>query len=221
MSNSDLTLENNGLARIEGDVFKVEAFEIQLDNTDRRSQGNNDFPRRALVHDFSDGLTLNWDHDYPGGVTVNGPLVLPDGISGANKDGGALKIGAIEIQLDNAGRRSRLYPNKPRRALVHDFSDGLTLNWDRDYPGGITLRGRTIIEGPLVVCRYLWGPLPHHPRPNYEQLAADKFGGNASDYEVFDVSREFGSLQYEVNLLKDQVALLREQVAALNAKLGT
>jgi hypothetical protein len=29
--------------------------------------------RRALVHDFNDGLTINFAGDYPGGVTINGP----------------------------------------------------------------------------------------------------------------------------------------------------
>jgi hypothetical protein len=38
------------------------------DSQDRRKA---DTPfRRALVHDFDDGLTINWDDDYPGGVTV-------------------------------------------------------------------------------------------------------------------------------------------------------
>jgi len=32
--------------------------------------------RRALVHDQSDGLTINFNHDYPGGVTLNGPVTL-------------------------------------------------------------------------------------------------------------------------------------------------
>jgi hypothetical protein len=64
--NSDVKLVN---AQV-----KVEAWDLCLDGgKDRRK---NDTPqRRALVHDFDDGLTLNWDGDYPGGVTINGTTV--------------------------------------------------------------------------------------------------------------------------------------------------
>jgi hypothetical protein len=72
MANSDLKLEDNGMVRVEGDVLRVEAHDIFLDNASRRSNQNKPF-RRALVHDPGDGLTLNWDHDYPGGVTIKGP----------------------------------------------------------------------------------------------------------------------------------------------------
>ena len=33
---------------------------------------NNTPYRRAFVHDFDDGLTVNWVNDYAGGVTING-----------------------------------------------------------------------------------------------------------------------------------------------------
>ncbi len=48
----------------------VEAWDLCLDSPDRRK--NQTPQRRALVHDFNDGLTVNWSNDYPGGVTING-----------------------------------------------------------------------------------------------------------------------------------------------------
>jgi hypothetical protein len=48
----------------------VDALDLCLDSPDRRKEQTNPH-RRALVHDFDDGLTLNWDHDYPGGVKIN------------------------------------------------------------------------------------------------------------------------------------------------------
>ncbi|QXP53073.1 MULTISPECIES: hypothetical protein [unclassified Cellulophaga] len=40
-----------------------------MDNADRRNGSGH---RRALVHDHEDGLTINYNGDYPGGVTIKG-----------------------------------------------------------------------------------------------------------------------------------------------------
>ena len=69
---SDIKLQDGGLVEIEGNVLKVSTHDILLDHPDRRSESGG--RRRALVHDFDDGLTLNWRNDYPGGVTVKGNL---------------------------------------------------------------------------------------------------------------------------------------------------
>jgi hypothetical protein len=50
-----------------------------------------------------------------------------------------LKVAAPDLLLDSPDRRHS--PTSFRRALVHDFNDGLTVNYDGDYPGGITLLG--------------------------------------------------------------------------------
>jgi hypothetical protein len=52
----------------EGAVFKAEVSDLMLDSAARRSGGGPH--RRALVHDFGDGLTINFKGDYPGGVTI-------------------------------------------------------------------------------------------------------------------------------------------------------
>lgn len=117
--------------QIEGDVLRVTCFDVVLDNAGRRS--SNAGQRRALVHDFQDGLTLNWASDYPGGITLNGKVAVGE------LTGGHLYVRHHDLHLDNAGRRSA--PSGLRRALVHDFKDGLTLNWARDYPGGVTVNG--------------------------------------------------------------------------------
>ncbi len=57
---------------VEGFVLKSQTTDFMLDHASRRTvQGGH---RRALVHDFADGLTVNWANDYPGGVTINGNL---------------------------------------------------------------------------------------------------------------------------------------------------
>jgi len=53
-----------------------QAHDFILDSPLRRKAGQVTGFRRALVHDQADGLTVNFNHDYPGGVTLNGPVVL-------------------------------------------------------------------------------------------------------------------------------------------------
>lgn len=61
-------------------VVKAEASDFMLDSSDRRtSQGY----RRALVHDKTDGLTINYLGDYPGGVAINGSNINLNGPAGA------------------------------------------------------------------------------------------------------------------------------------------
>jgi len=55
------------------DNLDVQGHDLLLDAVERR-QANGPTFRRALVHDQSDGLTINFASDYPGGVTINGRL---------------------------------------------------------------------------------------------------------------------------------------------------
>jgi hypothetical protein len=58
----------------------------------------------------------------------------------------AVKLSASDFMLDNADRRRGGGPF--RRALVHDQGDGLTLNFGKDYPGGVTIEGPLHASGP-------------------------------------------------------------------------
>ena len=59
-------------------VLYCNGSHIELDNGSRgKISGGH---RRALVHDFNDGLTLNWSGGYPGGVTVRGKVQCPDAL---------------------------------------------------------------------------------------------------------------------------------------------
>ena len=62
---------------------------------------------------------------------------------------GRVLVRAPDLCLDSQDRRSLTAPGgpgHPRRAFVHDFQDGLTINWANDYPGGVTVRGlRTVL----------------------------------------------------------------------------
>jgi hypothetical protein len=57
---------------VECDVLKSTAIDFQIDAPDRRSTAGG--LRRAIVHNGQDGLTINFEGDYPGGVTVASDL---------------------------------------------------------------------------------------------------------------------------------------------------
>ena len=132
----DIRFINNDVIT-DGSSLTVEAPDIKLDNSSRRSATGGH--RRALVHDFNDGLTLNWAEDYPDGVTIRGEVKTPQGLVASRIEGTHLRLTHHDLHLNNPARRTG---NGDRRALVHDFQDGLTINWANDYPGGVTVRGR-------------------------------------------------------------------------------
>jgi hypothetical protein len=51
-----------------------------LDSPERRKNATGF--RRALVHDQSDGLTVNFNGDYQGGVSINGSIINLNGPGG-------------------------------------------------------------------------------------------------------------------------------------------
>lgn len=74
---------------LEARVVKAIASDFMLDSPSRRLGGGPN--RRALVHDQRDGLTINFNGDYPGGVTVDGKLFLA-----------GLDLGAVIDELQSA-----------------------------------------------------------------------------------------------------------------------
>ena len=60
--------------QLEARVVKAISSDFMLDEPSRRKGG---WPfRRALVHDQNDGLTINFNDDYPGGITLVGVKTL-------------------------------------------------------------------------------------------------------------------------------------------------
>lgn len=145
---SDIKFNTSDQVVVEGRALKVTSPDIMLDHAPRRT-GPAANPRRALVHDFNDGLTLNWNEDYPGGVKINGSVNCPKEIITGKLVGNHLYIKHHDLHLDNDSRRSAT--TGYRRALVHDFIDGLTINWNGDYPGGVTIRGAVKCPNSLTV----------------------------------------------------------------------
>ncbi|PJJ62305.1 PASTA domain-containing protein [Compostimonas suwonensis] len=143
----------------ESSIFKSTATDIMLDAPSRRKGGSSPY-RRALVHDFEDGLTLNYAGDYPGGVTVHGGLQ----VTGDLRLNGRLVADhsglASTSALDNAVRRIQtleqtlesllalvgavVIPNWPNRTEILEGDDmrlvnepaeelGLTIEYHYEY----------------------------------------------------------------------------------------
>jgi len=96
---TDIKLDQQGgnWLIIEGHVLKITASDLMIDSPGRRHGGPSPF-RRALVHDFQDGLTINFNSDYPGGVTVTGNLVVT----------GDLKVAGTALSATIADLKSSL-----------------------------------------------------------------------------------------------------------------
>jgi hypothetical protein len=73
-------------------VFKLTAIDFQIDSPERRSPGGGSL-RRAIVHDGQDGLSLNFEGDYPGGVTVQSDLR----VTGRLLLSGDATVGALDL----------------------------------------------------------------------------------------------------------------------------
>jgi hypothetical protein len=65
---TDVVLEEQVIV-LSGSAIDARGHDMLLRDSQRAHKGSHQL-RRALVHDFQDGLTINWQRDYPGGVTV-------------------------------------------------------------------------------------------------------------------------------------------------------
>ena len=71
---ADIKLEGEVVVA-EGTV-KILGSDLQLDSMERRVGNTSPPHRRALVHGFNDDLVINFNADYTGGLTLDGPVRL-------------------------------------------------------------------------------------------------------------------------------------------------
>jgi hypothetical protein len=132
-------------------------------------------------------------------------------------EGRVVKVTAADFMLDSPARR---IGSKPfRRALVHNQSDGLTVNFANDYQGGITLNGVVEISpqspkgGPLSLTINPTPILKVRGGIEFEFQSTPKLavGGGESTVTTFNLHSELTKLQ-------NQISALQAKVAALEAK---
>ena len=122
-------------------------------------------------------------------------------------EGRVVKSTASDLMLDSSERHKGGGPF--RRALVHNQNDGLSINFNGDYPGGVTIAGLADIS-PQRQPGQRFPILKVHGGISYETQGI-KLDGSAATIPVF-LDEELGKLQI-------QIAALSTRVAALEAKL--
>ncbi len=136
-------------------------------------------------------------------------------------EGTAIRARTADLMLDSPARRGAGGGNL-RRALVHDQRDGLTLNYNRDYPGGITLNAVTYIspQAPHVAGglgdRFRLRTVPELFIDGGVQFVWDN-GPRVARVGAGAQSTEVVSLQSVLAELQNQIADLQQRVAALEA----
>ena len=97
---SDIKLDGDWVI-LEGNWTRVRTWDFMLDAPDRR-QTNSGW-RRALVHDSTDGLTINYNGDYPGGVKIKGKVNV-ESLEGQNVSSQILKTNFLETGSARVGQ---------------------------------------------------------------------------------------------------------------------
>jgi hypothetical protein len=118
---------------------------------------------------------------------------------------GQVVVDAWDLCLDSPDRRQFPHKMRPpmRRAFVHDPDDGLTVNWENDYPGGVTLNGVRSVTAHREGLR-LGGPI--HVDGKLEVVALPA----PNRPIVIDVAAEVEKLRLELNAVKQQLADAQE-----------
>jgi hypothetical protein len=124
-------------------------------------------------------------------------------------EGRVVKAISSDFMLDSPQRRQGGGPF--RRALVHDGNDGLTINFARDYPGGVT------IAGPVSLAEVI----PQRPAGLLPEFVPTLVVRGGISYEVQGMTIEGNNVRItvvveeEINKLQSQILELQTRVAAL------
>jgi hypothetical protein len=115
-----------------------------------------------------------------------------------------VKATSSDFMLDAAERRKSTKPY--RRALVHDGNDGLTVNFNGDYVGGVTLNGVAEL-------------IPQRKPGTPPRLLPTLVVRGGISYEVQGTDNQGGHTVITVSL-NEQLSALRSQIAALTARIA-
>lgn len=234
---SDIKLDND-VVIIEGQFIKTSVTDLMLDSPERRK--NNIGDRRALVHDFNDGLTLNYNKDYPNGVKIEGQVLIPESIK-VNKI-----IITVGETLDLSPGKKIVLPNG--EVIETQPSVSTTGSYDKDLVEDyLAFKENAIKKNPLGVVFKL--PVYYKPIPNAvadpsapqkqvdlieeffhlrDKLETDVIKKNSSGlveklpilskpdpngmYMPVDLIEQFFQLRDRVKILEDQISELLKKV---------
>ncbi len=119
-----------------------------------------------------------------------------------------VKINGSDLIIDYNLRRKN---NSPfRRALVHDQNDGLTINWNSDYPGGVSINKVAHIY-PINDSLVIHGGISYE----VNGLALDRHGGVRPSRITVSLDEELGKLRNEISQLNTKIAALNSSTENL------
>ncbi len=124
-------------------------------------------------------------------------------------EGNWTRIRTLDLMLDAPSRR--ITQSGQRRALVHDFTDRLTINYASDYPNGVYISGETSMEKLHVTGTVLIGEGVLSGAGGFVDLAITPkllLGKPFSEEPKVDVGAELKSLRDEIEQLKARVDAL-------------
>ena len=176
--------------RLETGQVIIDAWDLCLDSKDRRDPDHMDGHRRALVHDFEDGLTVNWANDYPGGVTLNGVRAIN---AHGSPDNRLLLSGAISCEdlVDIKGGIRLVAGGLSWTRIFSDDNQRLVVEAQGNQNTGIVFKGPVRFEGEVSLSQFVGEP---------------GLGGAMISYE--DLLMEIVKLQQEIGGLKERIAAL-------------
>jgi len=135
-------------------VLKAEASDFMLDSPQRRKSTGG--MRRALVHDQSDGLTVNFNGDFPGGVTLMKVVeISPRGAALAVR--GAITYETEQLVGDQGegaieGETHTITVNVDELFNAHQSEDPRAPGRDRGAGGQARVDMRARISAALTPC---------------------------------------------------------------------
>lgn len=186
---SDITLDDD-LVILEGKWVKVRAWDLMLDAQDRRQSGTG--TRRAMVHDPNDGLTINYNGDYPGGVKIEGQVKI-DAIEGK------VKIGTIETDAVNLGQYKLSYASATGLHIGDDVAKTYLSGSEVRVQKALTVDGNASFLGEVKVP-----DIQIHPK---------KTPATESDprYQPYSLFQRIKAMQQKIDDLEARIAQLQNR----------
>ncbi|HMB93883.1 MAG TPA: hypothetical protein VKP65_23740 [Rhodothermales bacterium] len=225
---------------VEGRFLKAQIWDLMLDHPDRRK--TNSPYRRALVHDFNDGLTVNWNNDYPGGITLNGVRIIrkdPNFISPVTIVGGVnVNEGNLHVGKGNKLLLSDEHPTDDwAHGEIYQTDEGLQVDGGR-YSQGADQKPVSV-HAPIAKKTIKWGDwstesvnrVSNRARPGGSSSArggtTTLLAGTALAATITSSVALRGALPIEFDVVDtfiqilDELSELRERVAELEASVNS
>jgi hypothetical protein len=247
----------DGNLTVDGALIKANAVDLWLSHKSRLRAGYPAEHRLALAQTFNDGLGINIVRDYPDGVEIAGDVKVLDkltvfgdvqirshlqntvsklSVDLIQPESNLLKCIAWDLWLYHPSRLRANYPSEYRRAMVHTINDGVGINLNRDYPGGVEIAGEVKIHDDVNMDKKLELGLSGHlessslPKPSpIDRFSSEQRGISISSgsLKAIFVKRKqtplgdtsSSSMEYnlvdEILSLKNKLEILEKQVEKL------